>query len=350
MNILYFNLSVDSNDLPLAFGVDWINNFSETVEHVDVITFRAGDFNLPENVRVHSVAVASKFKIVSMFLTVYGFYKVLFRLLRTRKYDLCFSHMNILFVNLGSIICRLYNIPIKLWYAHPSRSLKLRLAVIIVDQIITSFPGAFPYRSPKVREIGTGITLDLFESLYLSNPTYDIIYCGRISSSKNIEDLITAVYDIKSRFNRELSVLIVGPTENTDADKNYTIQLKKYIESILLEKQFTFFGSASREELADHYRSAKVHVNLTYSGFGDKVVLESIYCLTPTVLRNVGMQSLLLEYRDIFMYDRKEDLSDTLIKVLDLDENEKYRMMSKMRDHIRACHDISTIARRILDA
>lgn len=350
MNVLYFNLSVDKNDPPLAFGIDWIENFSKTVDRVDVITFRTGQYNLPENVSVHSVSVSSRFKMISTLLTFVRFYRVLWRLIRSKKFDLCFSHMNIAFINLSWIVCRLYRIPMKLWYAHPSRSLKLRCATFLVDEIVTSFPGAFPFVSTKVREIGTGITLDLFERGHSGSPKYDILYCGRVSRSKNIQDLISAVYEIKSKHDKELTVLIVGPTNNTPADKNYTEELRENIISLKLEGQFTFYGAARREELANLYRAAKVHVNLTYAGFGDKVVLESMYCRTPTLLRNVGMQSLVLDYEDIFMFDTQANLVNMLLIVLELDENKKHNIMEEIGKHIRKIHDITTIARRVLNA
>lgn len=350
MNVLYFNLSVDANDTPLAFGIDWIENFSRTFESVDVITFRKGDFNLPGNVMVHDVSIASRFTFISKVLTVCAFYSVLCRLIRTKKYDLCFSHMNIMFVNLGWIVCRLYDIPMKLWYAHPAKSLKLRCALLMVDEIVTSFPGAFPFSSTKVREIGTGITLDLFEEAHSVSPSYDILYCGRVSRSKNIEDLVSAVYDIKSAHDRALKVLIVGPTANTKADETYTEELKRKIKFFKLEDEFTFYGAAKREELVLRYGSAKVHVNLTHAGFGDKVVLESMYCMTPTLMRNVGMQSLVGDHRNLFLFDTRKDLVNKLMTVLELDDDLKRNTMREIREHIQHNHNIDTIARRVLNA
>ena len=179
MNVLYFNLSIDKNDAPLAFGIDWVDNFSQTAERVDVLTFRQGEYELPSNVTVYSISRSSRFKAISRLLTVIRFYRVLWKLLRSFKYDLCFSHMNIMFINLGGLLCRLYDIPMKLWYAHPSQSLKLRVALLMVHKIVTSFPGAFPFSSSKVCQIGTGISLDLFEPGLVVTPSYDLIYCGQ---------------------------------------------------------------------------------------------------------------------------------------------------------------------------
>ena len=96
MNVLYFNLSIDKNDAPLAFGIDWVDNFSQTAERVDVLTFRQGEYELPSNVTVYSISRSSRFKAISRLLTVIRFYRVLWKLLRSFKYDLCFSHMNII--------------------------------------------------------------------------------------------------------------------------------------------------------------------------------------------------------------------------------------------------------------
>ena len=132
--LLLFNLATDADDSALGFAILWIAELAKHTAHIDIITMRAGRYDLPEHVRVYSVG---KEKGYNEFRRFIEFYRILFRLLRQNRYDGCFAHMMPLFVVMAAPILRLNKIPIVLWYAHRSDTLILRLATFFAHRIVT---------------------------------------------------------------------------------------------------------------------------------------------------------------------------------------------------------------------
>ena len=82
------------------------------------------------------------------------FYRILTRLLSEGRYNACFAHMQPLFALMGAPLLGLRGVPITLWYAHKSVSLRLRLAEKVAFRVVTSSPEGFRIRSSKVRVVG----------------------------------------------------------------------------------------------------------------------------------------------------------------------------------------------------
>src|SRR5437016_13858174 len=115
MRLLLFNLATDSEDPVLGFTTHWIRAIAKQVKFIRVITMRAGRVEVPENVRVYSVG---KEKGYSEPRRLIEFYKILARILREERVDVCFSHMIPIFSVLASPMLRVKRIPIVTWYAH----------------------------------------------------------------------------------------------------------------------------------------------------------------------------------------------------------------------------------------
>ena len=119
MNLLLFNLRVDRDDTALGFTCDWINELAQHFDRVTVVTMYRGAAAVCENVEVLSAGLENGW---SKPRRVVEFYRQLMIALRRRRQDVCFAHMNPLFLVLAGPILRLYRIPAILWYAHNHRS------------------------------------------------------------------------------------------------------------------------------------------------------------------------------------------------------------------------------------
>src|ERR1044071_9629710 len=88
IRLLLFNLKTDADDSNLGFTTDWINALVPFCEYIDVITMRAGRLAVADNVRVYSVGKERGYGDVWRTLELF---RILFRLLRERRYDVCFA-------------------------------------------------------------------------------------------------------------------------------------------------------------------------------------------------------------------------------------------------------------------
>ncbi len=157
--LLLFNLVTDAAHPILGFTSQWIRALAARVDTIDVLTMRAGVIDLPANVRVHSVGAEHGY---SEPRRAFNFYRQLIRIIRERRPDGCFSHMMPEFSGLGGPLLRACGIPLVTWYAHPSLTLPVKVAHFFSNRMVTSLPGAYPYRKDKLSVIGQGIDTELF--------------------------------------------------------------------------------------------------------------------------------------------------------------------------------------------
>ena len=122
MNLLLFNLKTDSSDSVLGFTTAWIRELAKQVDHISVITMCTGKIEVPDNVEVFSLG---KEKGYSEPHRALRFYRLLFKILQSRKIDACFAHMTPLFAAMAGPFLKLKGIMQVLWYTHKSVTLTL---------------------------------------------------------------------------------------------------------------------------------------------------------------------------------------------------------------------------------
>jgi len=101
--------------------------------------------------------------------------------------------MQPLFATLGAPLLKLYSVPLTLWYAHKSVTLRLRLAERAADHVVTPTPESFRLPSRKLRVVGHGVDIERFvPAPRPPNPVFQIVTVGRLTPIKRTEDLIEA--------------------------------------------------------------------------------------------------------------------------------------------------------------
>lgn len=273
MKLLIVTQAVDSTDPVLGFFVRWIEEFAKHTEQLEVICLKKGVCSLPGNVRVHSLGkergAASRFTYAPRFLVC---------IWKLRKdYDAVFVHMNPEYVVLGGIFWRLWHKRIVLWYTHKSVNLKLRIATLLTNIILTASKESFRLRSKKVKVTGHGIDTDFFspdqnvkrEGWYLS--------VGRLMPSK---DHKMAIAEAK-KDGKIIRIVGEGP-ERTN--------LEEYAHSV--DASVEFLGPGSQEGLRDEYRRAKLLIHTSKTGSLDKVVLEALACGLPVRTSDPALKHL----------------------------------------------------------
>jgi len=348
MRLLVFNLATDADDPILGFTTRWIHALAEQVEFVRVITMRAGRLELPGNVRVYSVG---KEKGYSETRRAVEFYRHLFRILREDRIDVCFCHMISIFAVLAGPVLKAKRIPIVTWSAHPSLTLVLKLAHRFSDRMVASVATAYPYRHDKLTVVGQGIDTGVF-SPDGNVPPEDppVILCvSRLSPVKDHSTLLKASQLLRQSWSKPFRVMIVGgPAGPRDA--SYVRSLHEQVKVLRLEDVVYFEPALRMERLPFWYRRCTVHVNMTATGSGDKVVWEAMACGCLCVVANEGFAETLGAYahRCLFRYGDSEQLAQRLKWVLALSGNERARIGHFLREHVVANHSLEGLAQNLM--
>ncbi len=342
-NLLLFNLVTDSRDPILGFTTQWIRELAARVEHVDVLTMCAGTIDVPANVRVHS---AGRERGWSEPRRAVEFYRLLFRILRARRIDGCFSHMMPIFSALAGPVLRTHGIPLVTWYAHPSLTPTLKLAHFASHRMVTSLPNAYPYRRDKLAVIGQGIDTAHCAPDANTKPNDDLILCvSRISRVKNHPTLLRAFARLPARF--RLSIL--GATASAD-DEAYAAELRALAHELAITDRVTFEPPVAPMELPAHYRRCAVHVNLTPAGFGDKVAWEAMACGRPCLVANDDFRETLGQHSDelLFRGNDDADLAAKLTALLAMEPTARDAIGLYLRSQVERLHSLPRLADRIL--
>ena len=349
MRLLLFNLATDADDPVLGFTTRWICALADRVEFVDVLTMRAGRYELPANVRVYSVG---KEKGYSEPRRVVEFYKILARILREDRVDICFSHMIPLFTCLAGPVLKIKGIPIITWYAHLKATRTLKIAHRFSDRMVASVTTAYPYSHDKLTAIGQGIDIDLFSpdvGVFPDDPP--IILCvGRLSPVKDHATLIKAAWLLRSMWSQSFRVVIIGGPA-TSRDKPYVRALYQQVRQLELEETVCFEPAVSMEKLSSWYRRCTVAVNMTPTGSGDKVVWEAMACGRLCIVANEGFTATLGNHADkcLYRYGESEQLAERLKWVLSLSDTERAAIGVYLKTQVESMHGLSRLAKDLVN-
>jgi len=287
MNLLIFNLAVDSKHVTLSFGLNWIRELALRFDHIDVITMTAGDYNLPENVTVWSVGKEMGFP---EWLRAIRFYYLVAHVFQKRHVDIVFTHMIPIFALLFLPIARLTGLKNVLWYAHGSTPYTLKIAHRIVDWVVSSTPMGFRLSSNKVSYVGQGIDFSKFKNVenHLGK-VFEIITVSRLAPSKNLDLLIEALSVWRTSSNWHLTIIGDG---TSDAEQRYAEKLRRQAKDILGSKRVAFTGRLDTESIVSHINMANVFVNMSSTGSLDKAIVEAMACGCPVVSSNDAFREI----------------------------------------------------------
>jgi glycosyltransferase involved in cell wall biosynthesis len=348
MRLLLFNLATDADDPILGFTTGWIRALAERVEFIHVLTMRAGRLEVPSNVQVYSLG---KEKGYSEPRRVFEFYRILARILREERVDVCFSHMMPLFTVMAGPTLKLMGIPIITWYAHLNVTWMLRAAHWLSNRMVASVSNAYPYRRDKFTAIGQGIDTSLFSpGAEITPEPIPLILCvSRLSPVKDHPTLIKAASLLRKSWRQPFRVVIVGGPA-TSRDEPYVLSLHQQVKELGLKNIVCFEPAVSMNRLPEWYRRSDVNVNMTPTGSGDKVVWEAMACGRLCVVANKGFVQTLGTYANqcLFRYGDPQQLAERLRWTLALSYNERARIGDFFREQVVADHCLERLAQNLL--
>ena len=309
---------VDENDDLLGFFVSWIAGFAAHFTEVDVITLGVGSYALPVNVRVHSLG---KERGVPKWRQALYLVHLLWRY--TPGHGAVFCHMSPIFAIVAWPLAAIRCSRLVLWYLHRSRTLKLRLALMFSNRLVTADAESLTVRSQKIIAVGHGIDVERFTVSGRTPPVgrpLRILSVGRLSPIKGLETLIRAAA-LLGEHEIPVDVRIVGKAVMS-GDHEYARLLQELVSRLGLTGSVHFWGFVPYRDIAPLYAWADIVVGCTPTGGIDKAILEGMAAACTVVTSNIVMRKYFVPvHADEYMFRHGDpaDLADTLERLLSAD-------------------------------
>lgn len=343
-NILVFNLATNEHDPILGFTVALLGRIARDARSVSVITVSAGAHSLPSNVSVRSIG---REKGRNRIAAIFVFYWHLFSVLRSARPDICFAHMNSLFVVLAGPILWIRGIPIIVWHSHRNRGITMRIAHYFAWRILTSVAEGYASTDSKVVIVGQMIDTDVFSpvpaQVRISPPLF--ISVGRIAPIKNLEIFIRAAAFLRDA-GYDFKCACIGPVLLHDTP--YAAFLMDEVSRYSLEDIFFLKGPIQHQRMASEYRRALAHINVCVVGSLDKAPIEAMACGTPSVVANTAYRSLLGRYANELIFDagNPESLAAILASLLTAPTHAISAMRTELRTSVAAHASMDSFMRQ----
>lgn len=300
---------IDEHHTALAHLPTWIRKLSEKFEVVYVFTLKyKEETKFPENVRVYCPENKNK---IYYFLAINH---ILFK--NTIRSDAIFCLMYPMLTIWASPYAKLFRKPIVTWYAHAAVPKKLKQAHSLANIIVTSSKDGCRLESSKIRVIGQAIDTDKFsEKPTEKGEIKKILYLGRISPVKGIENLVEAANILINQQNfKNIEFEIVGDIPS-ETDRGYYNELKDLIKNYKLKEYFKFKGSIHYSKVVDYYQSCDIFVNPSYAGSLEKTVIEAMACGKMVITSNEAYYNIFNEKIRERCYFRPDDYEDLAMKI-----------------------------------
>jgi glycosyltransferase involved in cell wall biosynthesis len=349
MSLLVFNLAMNEEDTVLGFTVGWVNEFAKHSDGVVVLSMYTGSYNVAANVKVYDIGWVPNARKAVM---VANFYRKLFFILKHHHITGCFSHMQPLFTALAGPILALRGVRIVTWYAHPKVHIILKLSHLFSYKTVASVYNAYPYKKDKLVVIGQAIDTTLYTPDRSAARTKTILCAGRISPVKNIETLIRAAAILRKAMPIDTwnwRVDVVGDAPNAEGER-YLRRLIHLTNELELNNLVRFLPGQKRHSLVQVYQAARVFVNLTPAGFGDKVAWEAMACGVPTLVCNPDLKETLGRYADLlfFKLNDADNLASQLLNLLQTPQEKSIEIGMYLRQQVLNLHSLEALPPKVL--
>ena len=326
---------MDKNDPILGFFHEWTLHFAKNFEKVIVVCLEKGEYDLPENVEVHSLG---KEEGTSKIKRILNFYKIILK--KNREYSGVFIHMNPEYAILGGITWRIWRKKVALWYNHTYGSFKTKLAMRLVDKVFHTSPYAYTADSKKAQRMPAGIDAEKFTPGERErNSPQKILSLGRISPVKRVHVLLSAAQKLASEgYNFTLDIY-----GGSDKGKEGYVEECKQATKVLQEKGIVnFYYPVPNEQTPEIYRDHDIFVNLTPAGNYDKTVIEAMACRNIVVASSPAFSDIIPEK----LRPEEENPDDLVTKIktaLEMPEEEYNQFTLEFRQYIIENHSLSKL-------
>lgn len=334
---------INENHTALAHLPTWIRKIAEKVDELVVFTLNFDQNTIfPNNVKIICPASENK---ISFFLKInYYIFK------NTIKSDGIFCLMYPILTIWASPYAKIFRKPIITWYAHAAIPKKLKLVHFLTNIIVTSSEDGCRIKSKKIRIIGQAIDTNKFTPVSTNDKEIKkILYLGRISPIKGIENLIKAAdVLINKKKIQNIKFSIVGDIP-FESEKDYLQSLNELITKNQLDNYFEFIGSVSYSNIEKYYQDCDLFVNPSLAGSLEKTVLEAMSSGKIVITSNEAYYNIFNDDIKKSCYFEPENYKQLEEKIeKNIFSPEPY-LNSKLRDIVKFNHSLDSWANQIID-
>ena len=335
MKLLIVTQIVDTEDPVLGFFSRWIEEFAKRTVRLEVICLKEGKHHFPKNVSIHSLGKERPPRFARRAIYAARFLKLAWRL--RGNYDAVFVHMNPEYLVLAGWLWRLFGKPTALWYTHKRADIKLRIALLWANKVLTASKESFRMQSSKLQVMGHGVEFPVVTH-QADQAQLRILTIGRVSRTKRINEMIAAL-DVLHEQGIVFSFTVVGAPVTTE-DKAYEQSLQEARAQKPYKDAIRFIGPVPHRDLAIYWSRADVFVNLSATGSLDKAALEAVGAGIPLVTSNIALREL--TPTALFVQDISPQ---TIAKALTQASNED---IGKYVVEVKEKHSLTSLIPRIL--
>jgi L-malate glycosyltransferase len=161
---------------------------------------------------------------------------------------------------------------------------------------------------------------------------FNILFVGRVSPNKCLEDLILTFYYLKNFVGLEARLLLVGSAKGMELYLEY---LRALVRKLRLSNHVIFTGHVSDMELMAYYRCADVYLSMSeHEGFGVPF-LESMYFDVPVIAYKAAAVPETLDSGGILVNQKEYASIAELIGLLAEDAKLREHLITQQRERLR---------------
>ena len=335
MRLLLITQSVDrKNFVPLLFFVEWLREFGKNCENVEVIAQRVGEYELPENVHVHSLRKESGLPVWRQIIRAWGLMWSL-----RKNYDAVLVHMTPIWVVLGFPIWFVFRKRMYLWYEARGTKWHTHLAVRIVKKIFSASPGGLPIKTKKNVITGHGIDISFFTFGEGERDPHLLLTLGRLTQAKRLDHIIRNF----SRLPSEYHLLNIGAMI-TEEDKKTKEELLSLVSELRLQNRVEF-KTVSDEELRSLLQRGNLLFHASERTSLDKAALQAMACGCLVVTSSPVVKPHVPEV----CRATPENMAEVAKKLLAMSAQDQNALRHELRSMIEREHSLPKLIKRLVE-
>jgi glycosyltransferase involved in cell wall biosynthesis len=333
VRLLIVTQRVDQTDPILGFFHGWLRAFGERGISVTVIGQQTGSYDLPANVRVHSL---EKEKGRGRFSQILRFWRLV--VLESRSYDRVFVHMTPIWVVLGCPVWILRRKPMYLWYEARGGGWALLLALRLVHKVFGATDYGLPRNSRRHVIVGHGIDTERFRPNPTTHAEGLLVTVGRVTPVKHYDVLLRMLAELP----QHCRLRIAGGTF-TDRDRKEEKRLQELIAELRLATRVTM-GWMAPQDIVALLQSADCMVHACTGGL-DKCVLEAMACGCPVISSSEAASRVLPET----CVTTDEGMTERVRNILGLSSEERADLSRELRQRVVNGHSLQHLVQRLAE-